>query len=454
MKKQAVNKMTGTELLSEDSDESYKPSRPPHLCGGDKPHTRSTKKVTSSATACTTTSAITKNETSAKIATIKDAEAPISTEMITYQCIKDGLKRPYNEQLQGTPQELNPEPEQRSTRTYQAYSVTKPNFRGKPFAKSSAMVIGALKTDSSAAPNSSSSQDSLRKKKLRLDRKYAHDPSYEKNRKSKVIKVTVLEGSTNTFNRTKKVNMPKYSPDPKESTMPIPTTGRDASHVETNSTRKHNKQTHPFGSIVATSGRILDPEKYVGTEDPPTFYGVVEDPYAYDFREKWDCETDESLVTFVLAGEYPWKTQSKQNVLTTKIKNANLTTKHLPTTTNLITRETAAIESTKWFKPTTQGWKVALFRHPCNGCGSEFCLYNNNKTAVQKLLQQIAKANYSQNCEKRHAAYSGGAKLAKDEYASGRRFRLGYCFVETVRGLFPDPEYRGFRYSDFHSDDE
>jgi hypothetical protein len=305
MKKQQVNKMTGTELLSEDSDEEYRPSRPPHYCGGEKGQTRSANKTKSSPTACTTTSAsmLTKNEECAKKDTTKHPQAPIMIENITYECIKDGLKRPYNEQLKAAPQDLKPEPQERATPTYQAFSVTKPNFRGKLFAKSSAIVIGTAKTDASTSTYGSSNHDTLRKKKLRLDRKYAHDPSYVKNRKSKVINVTVLEGSTNPYNRTKKLNMPKYSPDPKKCTMRATKAGRDTSHEEMYVTNNHNKQTHPFGSIVATPGSILDPEKYVGTEDPPTFYGVVEDPYAYDFKDKWVCENDESLVTFVLAGE-------------------------------------------------------------------------------------------------------------------------------------------------------
>ena len=68
MKKQQVSKMTGTELLSEDSDKEYRPSRPPHYCGGAKPQTKSTNKKENSTTACSTSYASmnTKNQDTTK----------------------------------------------------------------------------------------------------------------------------------------------------------------------------------------------------------------------------------------------------------------------------------------------------------------------------------------------------------------------------------------------------
>ena len=189
-------------------------------------------------------------------------------ENITYESIKEGLKRPYSEVLKSLPQE-------RGKPTYQAFSVTNPNFRGKPFAKSSTIVIGTSKSDTARTTYASSNQDTLRKKKLRLDRKYAHDPSYLKNRKSKVVNVRILEGSTNSCNRTKTLNVKKHVLDPNNNTMIAPKAGRNTSHEEINVHNNNNKQTHPFGSIVAISGSILDPDKYEATEDPPIFYGVV-----------------------------------------------------------------------------------------------------------------------------------------------------------------------------------
>ena len=121
-------------------------------------------------------------------------------------------------------------------------------------------------------------------------------------------------------------------------------------------------------------------------------------------NEEMQCDSDELPVTFALAGEYPWRFQNKQNVITKKFNTSNLTLKHYSTTANVITSAEAYHEHTKWFKPTRHGWKVALFCDPCNGCGSECCLYNNHKNAVQKLLQEISKKVYKQNSEKRHEA--------------------------------------------------
>ena len=39
------------------------------------------------------------------------------------------------------------------------------------------------------------------------------------------------------------------------------------------------------------------------------------------------------------------------------------------------------------------GWKVGLFRSPCETCGSEFCLYDKNKIELRKLLLKIEQHN-------------------------------------------------------------
>ena len=123
------------------------------------------------------------------------AKAPISPENITFECIKQGIKRTHNETLKSDPQEAK-------ISTYKVYSVSNPKFRGKPFSRSSPIVIGNSKSSKSTNTKKvSTNQDSLRNKKLRLDRKYAHDPSYLQNRTSKVINVKVLEGITNTYKR-------------------------------------------------------------------------------------------------------------------------------------------------------------------------------------------------------------------------------------------------------------
>ena len=42
------------------------------------------------------------------------------------------------------------------------------------------------------------------------------------------------------------------------------------------------KPEFPFRSVVAVVGAILDPEKYEGKPDAPTFLGVVRDSLTYE----------------------------------------------------------------------------------------------------------------------------------------------------------------------------
>ena len=141
----------------------------------------------------------------------------------------------------------------------------------------------------------------------------------------------------------------------------------------------------------------------------------------------------------------PMEKQKTQNTIKKVISNKDVVLKCLPISIhNSMPNDLYNIVS-KYFKNTPQGWKVGLFRSPCETCGSEFCLYNKNKIQLTNMLLKIQQQKDKQNNEKRYIAYSEGHKFAKSWNEGERRIRLGYCFVETVRGLFPSEHYTGFR---------
>ena len=89
-------------------------------------------------------------------------------------------------------------------------------------------MIGNSKSSTSTNTKKvSTNKESLRNKKLRLDRKYAHDPSYLQNRTSKVIHLKVLEGSTNTYTGTKIIDHQQHIPVQKKMTIIAPKVGTD-----------------------------------------------------------------------------------------------------------------------------------------------------------------------------------------------------------------------------------
>ena len=57
------------------------------------------------------------------------------------------------------------------------------------------------------------------------------------------------------------------------------------------------------------------------------------------------------------------------------------------------------------------------------------------------------------NVGKRYRAYVDAVRNNFPHLGERERVRLGICFVKLVRGTFPDNVYKGFRYSDYHSDE-
>ena len=135
------------------------------------------------------------------------------------------------------------------------------------------------------------------------------------------------------------------------------------------------------------------------------------------------------------------------------MKNHEIKTKCLPAHLCVHTNPHETEDYKKWFVSTETGWKVTMFRGPCDNCGSTFCLYNNNKEELRNMLLKIGRMKDLNNIAKRFRSYNDAVKEHYPHLGEGNRVRLGMCFVEMVRGLFPDENYKGFRYSDYHSDE-
>ena len=76
-----------------------------------------------------------------------------------------------------------------------------------------------------------------------------------------------------------------------------------------------------------------------------------------------------------------------------------------------------------------------------------------NKVLLRSLLLRIDKRSSKSNTQKRYSAYKEGVQAVYPNMGEGARIRLGFCFVEMVRATFPDDEYKNFRYSDYHVDE-
>ena len=75
------------------------------------------------------------------------------------------------------------------------------------------------------------------------------------------------------------------------------------------------KQEFPIGSIVNMCGTLFDPEKYEFKKVPPDFFGCIQDRYTYDIASNIECDSNESLVNFVIAGECLWKNKKERNTV-------------------------------------------------------------------------------------------------------------------------------------------
>ena len=148
---------------------------------------------------------------------------------------------------------------------------------------------------------------------------------------------------------------------------------------ETKPLPKCFKKEFPFGSIVQISGPTLDVKKWENKPSPPQFVGAIMNPDDLDLDLNLYCNNDESLVVFILAGKYKWLEKNKQNTILKVVKDNEITMKCLPAHLCVHSNPHEPEEYKKWFVSTRTGWKVGMFRGPCENCGSPFCLYHNKK---------------------------------------------------------------------------
>ena len=327
-----------------------------------------------------------------------------------------------------------------------AYTLVKPVFSRTPFAiNTRKLLFGRTKL----LPSSSSiTNKKMYDRQCRINQKYAFDPEYQRTRLFKRKEYDVSERNNN--NATEESNKKRKANN--EGT----TNEQDNNENKLKTVQDEMKEQQNFikgefsvGSLVSMEGKTLDPEKYENEKDAPIFYGVVKDISHVNWRLNLNCNTDETLVEFVLAGEYKWCNKRGQNTIFKVVKTKDLTLKSLPSSLFQNPFQQVTADYHKWFEQTEHnGWKVMIFRNPCLTCGSPYCMYKNNKDVLMATIRKVDKLDNISNAGKRQRAYFDGVKAVYPHLGKGNRVRLGFCFVESVRGVFPDEEYKGFRYSE------
>jgi hypothetical protein len=327
----------------------------------------------------------------------------------------------------------------------------KPNFHNKPSRKPPTILL--RDTFIPAKKDLRGNFELKRKyqydKKMRLDAKYAHDKKKQKQTnnltleavtaaaiKTKVHETTNEGGGNTNLISSSIVHQTDKHLKMKKVQLPI-----------------SNKE-FPFGTLVSICGSNLDPERFEWKSYPPTFYGVVQDPSHYDLNEELEPNEDEELVEFVLAGEYKWLNKSKPNTTQKVVKTQNLTLMDYAPSTRIDRLHHTAEGYKRNFFADPGGWKIRRFKEVCDGCGCHFCYFANKKEELKAMMVKVSTGTTKPNNEKRYECYSRAISIVCPESrAKGVRIRLGKCFYDYVRGAFPDPEYKGFRFSDDRSDD-
>lgn len=436
-------KFTGTEILTDSDDDSY--VIPPAAfkkakTEGSQIITRNTASRRNETKAVSTTNITPTNDTND------------SLENVTYEAVKYTQKNQNatkNETFTGKPNSPRC-----SNHTNTSYVAFKPNFAAIPKKKSLKLKFTNMKDKNTKEIEIK--REALNRsfgKKTRLDKKYAHDPLYCP-KAQKIAKQVTLYNMENNIDEEEKNK-------DDEKTTSVPSTIRTLQHArfsERNisanlATNNFTKPEFDIGSIVKINGRDLDPEKYEIKDDPPVFLGCVQSPLHFDQERNLDCDATETLVEFIVAGEYVWQNKNTQNTVQKVVHNNSLTQVVLPPNELHNTRIESLKEINKWFKVGPMGWEIKKFEDPCVTCGSPYCFFKNNKNTLNAIVIRVKHLEHLTNKERRHQAYFDGVKSVYPAGTRGVRRRLGYCFVEMVRGVFPDEEYKGFRYSDYHTDE-
>ena len=103
--------------------------------------------------------------------------------------------------------------------------------------------------------------------------------------------------------------------------------------------------------------------------------------------------------------------------------------------------------SAKWFSKSSIGWEVKVFEDPCYGCGSPFCLYHQNRSALKTMLAEFTDNKRMSNKQKRYRCYRDAISLKWGTLGHATRKRAGWCWENKCRVSFPEPSgiYSGFK---------
>ena len=142
------------------------------------------------------------------------------------------------------------------------------------------------------------------------------------------------------------------------------------------------------------AGTILDPEKYEGKPDAPTFLGVVRDSLEYKASSKLDTGWNETLMEVVVAGEYAWEDKSNPNTRLKVIKNGNLMTMRLPSDQLVNTRLSSEEHYEKYFVGMRFRWQIRQFKRVCNGYGSPHCFLWRKSNQLKVMMATVGKMKF------------------------------------------------------------
>ena len=205
----------------------------------------------------------------------------------------------------------------------------------------------------------------------------------------------------------------------------------------------------PTGSIVGINGCDLDYGRFKVKRDAPMFYGLVEDTIMHDGEDELvELKEDEVIVKFVVCGEYEWYDKNVPNCLVSNYKKSLLVLCH-PPPVNVVGADLFASDddSVRWFTKSRSGWVVKVFEDPCYGCGSPYCLYHENRTALRTMLSDFLSNRRMSNKQKRYRCYRDAISMKWGTLGHASRKRVGWCWENKCRVVFPEQDgiYTGFK---------
>ena len=210
---------------------------------------------------------------------------------------------------------------------------------------------------------------------------------------------------------------------------------------------------------MGINGFDLDYGRFKVKKNAPMFYGLVLDPKVHqDEDELRLLNDDELIIKFVVSGDYEWYNKNVPNCLVSNYKKSLLVLCHPPPiNVNGVDFFDRDDDSARFFSKSRSGWVVKVFEDPCYGCGSPYCLYKENRTALNTMLDEAASNNRMNNRQKRYRCYRDAISLKWGTLGHASRKRVGWCWENKCRVAFPELDgiYTGFkRNSDTEPGDE